>query len=118
MNRFVPAAALATLALALTACSDPSEAYTPVDQLPSASDPAGSPPTTTTPTPTPPPVEGDNATDPVDVMDPMDPMNPTPVPVDPEVPPPMDPVPPIEDATRPPPVDPTLEQDPPVQPTT
>ena len=62
MNRFVPAAALATLALALTACSDPSEAYTPVDQLPSASDPAGSPPTTTAPTPTPPPVEGDNAT--------------------------------------------------------
>lgn len=118
MKRILPAA-LATLALALTACSDPSEAYTPVDDLPSANDPAASPPTTTTPPPT--PIDDTTVGDPVDRVDPVDP---SPVPTDPEVPPPMDPVPPtegttprIDDATRPPPVDPTMEDEDPAPPT-
>ena len=110
MKRLLPAA-FATLALALTACSDPSEAYTPVDQLPSASDPADATPPTTTPPPTPVPIDEDTT------VDRIDPMDPAPVPSDPEVPPPMDPVPPIDETTRPPPVDPTMEDEDP-QPTT
>ena len=96
-------ASLATLALSLAACGDPTEAYTPVDELPSADDPvaeaadAGSLPETTPQDPRPQPL-------------------PLP-PADPEIPPPMDPVPPLDEATRPPPVDPALEdENPPVEP--
>lgn len=100
MMRLLPAA-LAALALSLAACSDPSEAYTPVDELPSTQDPvAGS-------VDTPSPVD--------DAMHEPAPPEPLP-PVDPEIPPPMDPAPPIDDASRPPPVDPALEDESPTAP--
>ena len=111
MNRLLVPAAAATLALALTACSDPSKAYTPVDELPSATPPETAPPTTPPPTT---PIDDDATADPVDRVDPMDPA-PLPTdpmdPMDPEVPPSLDPVPHIDEATRPPPVDPALEDD-------
>lgn len=103
MKGLLPAA-LAALALSLTACSDPSEAYTPVDELPSAEVPEGYDAGIATPS------EAQPLNEPV----PVDPMQPPP---DPEVPP-MDPLPPpmddaqpIQDATRPPPVDPTMDDE-------
>lgn len=100
MMRLLPAA-LAALALSLAACSDPSEAYTPVDELPSAQDPVAD--------------RVDTATPPEDAM--YEPAPPEPLPpTDPEIPPPMDPAPPIDDASRPPPVDPALEDEDPAAP--
>ncbi|GGK16567.1 hypothetical protein [Luteimonas terricola] len=107
MTRLLPAA-LAALALSLSACSDPSEAYTPVDQLPSADVPVAG---TTDPAPL-------SEAEPLHEPAPVDPL---PVPTDPEVPP-MDPLPPptddtpLDDATRPPPVDPTMDDADPLTP--
>ena len=104
MMRLLPAA-LAALALSLGACSDPTEAYTPVDELPSAQDPAADRPETAR-------LPDDAMHDPAPLPDdPMrDPTQPEQLPpLDPEIPPPMDPVPPIDEASRPPPVDPTLD---------
>lgn len=83
-----PALALASAAfvLSLAACQDPSQAYTPVDELPSATDPVRDE-TAPAPATTPPPT-----------------VEPLPDPVDPAVPPPIDPdVPPIDETQRPPP---------------
>jgi len=104
MKGLLPAA-LAALALSLTACSDPGEAYTPVDELPSAEVPPNYDAGTA-------PVSG------VDRLDEPVPVDPLPAPTDPEnppmdpVPPPMDDARPIDDATRPPPVDPTMDDEP------
>ena len=105
MTRLLPAA-LAALALSLSACSDPSEAYTPVDELPSADAPAAGamgPPPPDTPA----------------LHEPA-PVDPLPLPTAPEFPP-GEPLPPpaddtLDEATRPPPVDPTMDEDPPVSP--
>lgn len=89
MKRLLPISC-AVLALALTACSDPGEAYTPVSELPSERTPADD---TAKDTPRSPP--------------PTDPL--TPPPVDPDLPPPVDPSlpppaePPIDETQRPPP---------------
>lgn len=83
MTRLLLPATLAALVLSLGACSDPSEAYTPVDELPSAQDPAAD---RVDPAPRPP--AGD-------MPDP--------------VPPPMDPVPPVDEAVEPPPVDESMD---------
>ena len=103
MKGLLPAV-LAALALSLGACSDPTEAYTPVDELPSAGTPAADTVDTA------PPSEAQPLHEPA-------PIDPLPVPTDPEVPP-MDPLPPplddarpIEDAARPPPVDPTMDDE-------
>lgn len=101
MTRLLPAA-LAALALSLSACSDPSEAYTPVDELPSADATATGPMD-----PVPPASEAGPLHEPA-------PVDPLPMPTDPEVPPadplppPMDGEQPLDDALRPPPVDPTM----------
>ena len=100
MKRLQPV--LAILVLALAGCSDPTEAYTPVDELP------------------PPPQDpvqdrvdaGTIPDDPLREPEPAEPLPPEQMPPpDPETPPPMDTVPPIDEATRPPPVDPTLEEE-------
>lgn len=108
MTAPVPLAALAGLALALSlaACSDPTEAYTPVDQLPSAD--------ATEPEPAPAPTPADPALPPEDeALRQPAPVDPVPAPDDPEIPParlpPLEPDPPVDEATRPPPVDPTME---------
>src|SRR5690554_896195 len=98
MKRLLPAA-LAALALSLSACSDPSEAYTPVDELPSAQDQD----------------RVDRGSMPEDTMYESEPAEPLP-PTDPEIPPPMDPAPPIDEATQPPPVDPTMDDEDPAPP--
>ncbi|NLA68959.1 MAG: hypothetical protein GX856_12095 [Gammaproteobacteria bacterium] len=96
---------LAALSLALDACSDPSEAYTPVDELPSADVPA---------TPPADAARDEAWTEDAPPREPV-PTDPLPAPVDPDVPPtdsvppPLDPEVPIDEATRPPPVDPTME---------
>lgn len=110
MKRLFPITG-AALALSLAACSDPSQAYTPVDELPSAQDApadrtdAGALPVDDA-APTPAPTTIDPALPP-----PVDPSLP---PVDPATPP-MDPtVPPIDETQRPPPpVDSPMASEPP-----
>lgn len=81
------ALASAALALSLAACQDPSQAYTPVDQLPSPNDPVTAREDATSTSETPPPT-----------------LEALPEPVDPDVPPPVDPnVPPIDETQQPPP---------------
>lgn len=98
----LPTASLAILALALSACGDPTEAYTPVDELPSAQEQATTERIDAGPLSDGSLSDGRLADDPA-----PEPLPPT----DPEIPPPLDPVPPLDEATRPPPVDPTLEDD-------
>src|SRR5690606_7489873 len=104
----LPTASLAILALALTACGDPTEAYTPVDELPSAEEPAAAAGPAAPERIDAGPLSDGSLSDGRLADDPApEPLPPT----DPEVPPPLDPVPPLDEATRPPPVDPTLEDD-------
>ncbi|MGY0612952.1 MULTISPECIES: hypothetical protein [unclassified Luteimonas] len=100
MKRLLPITG-AALALSLAACSDPSQAYTPVDELPSAQTPAA------------------ERTEPGAL--PADDAMPAPAPVvDPALPPPVDPsLPPVDPATPPmnptvPPIDETQQPPPPV----
>jgi hypothetical protein len=116
MKRLLPAT-LAALALSLAACSDPGEAYTPVDQLPSAQDDnRGDTDAVTGREATVPPPVSETDTEAGDTYDtpPMDeppPMDPLPPPTDPEIPP-MDPVPrEVDEATRPPPVDSAIQDE-------
>lgn len=96
MNALLSASLATALALSLAACGDPTEAYTPVDELPSAQEPASADRIDAGP------LSDGSLADPA-----PQPLPPT----DPEVPPPLDPVPPLDEATRPPPVDPTLDDD-------
>lgn len=93
MKRLLPFTC-AAMALALAACNDPSEAYTPVDELPSAQTPAATG------------AESGAEADALRAPAPADPL--TPPPVDPTLPPadPMQPpptVPPIDETQQPPP---------------